>query len=109
MVVEGFYSGRHRSPFYDASAEFADYRPYVPGDEIRSLDWRAYARTDRDYVKLFRKESDRRCHILLDCSRSMAFRENTEETGSEQHLRHWWTKRAPRKVDPRADSAALSK
>src|SRR5438045_2589037 len=39
MVVEGFYTGKHRSPFHDASAEFADYRPYVPGDEIRSLDW----------------------------------------------------------------------
>jgi len=81
MVVEGFYSGRHRSPFYDASAEFADYRPYVPGDEIRALDWRAYARTDRDYIRLFRKETDMRCHILLDTSRSMAFRQ--EEGGGE--------------------------
>ncbi len=75
MVVEGFYSGRHRSPFHDRSAEFSDYRPYVAGDEIRSLDWRAYARTDRDYVKLFRKETDMRCHVLLDTSRSMAFRD----------------------------------
>ncbi len=75
LVVEGFYAGRHRSPFHDASAEFADYRPYVPGDEVRALDWRAYARTDRDYVKQFRKETDLRCHILLDCSRSMAFRD----------------------------------
>jgi uncharacterized protein (DUF58 family) len=73
MVVEGFYAGRHRSPFHDRSAEFSDYRPYVPGDEIRSLDWRAYARTDRDYIKLFRKETDMRCHVLLDTSRSMAF------------------------------------
>jgi uncharacterized protein (DUF58 family) len=79
MVVEGFYSGRHRSPYYDASAEFADYRPYVPGDEIRSLDWRAYARTDRDYIKLFRKETDMRCHVLLDASHSMAFAD--EEAG----------------------------
>jgi uncharacterized protein (DUF58 family) len=75
MVVEGFYVGRHRSPFHDRSAEFSDYRPYVPGDEIRSLDWRAYARTDRDYIKLFRKETDMRCHVLLDTSRSMAFRD----------------------------------
>src|SRR5580693_3097197 len=75
MIVEGFYSGRHRSPYHDLSAEFADYRPYVPGDELRSLDWRAYARTDRDYIKLFRKETDMRCHVLLDTSRSMAFRD----------------------------------
>lgn len=81
IVVEGFYSGRHRSPYYDESAEFADYRPYVPGDEIRSLDWRAYARTDRDYVKLFRKETDMRCHVLLDASHSMAF---GEEEGSSK-------------------------
>jgi uncharacterized protein (DUF58 family) len=76
ILVEGFYSGRHRSPYYDASAEFADYRPYVPGDEIRSLDWRAYARTDRDYVKLFRKSTDMRCHVLLDTSASMGFRDD---------------------------------
>ncbi len=73
-IVEGFYSGRHRSAAHDASAEFADYRPYSPGDDFRSLDWRAYARTDRDYVKLFRKETDMRCHVLLDTSRSMGFR-----------------------------------
>ena len=47
----------------------------MPGDEICSLDWRAYARTDRDYIKLFRKETDMRCHVLLDTSRSMAFRD----------------------------------
>jgi uncharacterized protein (DUF58 family) len=84
VVVEGFYAGRHRSPFHDAAAEFADYRPYVPGDEIRALDWRAYARTDRDYVKLFRKETDMRCHLLLDVSRSMAFSE--EEASGVRRL-----------------------
>src|SRR5258708_7491150 len=49
LIVEGFYQGKHRSPFHDYSAEFADYRPYTPGDEIRSIDWRAYARSDRFY------------------------------------------------------------
>src|SRR5579883_2360445 len=70
IVVEGFYAGRHRSPYHDASAEFADYRPYVPGDDLRSLDCRAEARSDRDYVKLFPKSTDMRCHILRDTSRS---------------------------------------
>jgi uncharacterized protein (DUF58 family) len=88
VVVEGFYAGRHRSPFHDAAAEFADYRPYVPGDEIRALDWRAYARTDRDYVKLFRKETDMRCHLLLDVSRSMAF--SGEDAAADPPRRRWW-------------------
>jgi uncharacterized protein (DUF58 family) len=91
MVVEGFYAGRHRSPFYDAAAEFADYRPYVPGDEIRALDWRACARTDRDYIKLFRKETDMRCHILLDTSRSMAFCDAFRAVpDTKPGVRRWW-------------------
>lgn len=75
IIVEGLYSGQHRSPFYDASAEFADYRPYVAGDEIRALDWRAYARTDRDYVRRFRKETEMCGCLVLDTSRSMNFRD----------------------------------
>jgi uncharacterized protein (DUF58 family) len=73
MVVEGFYAGKHRSPYHDFSAEFADYRSYVPGDEIRALDWKAVARTDRLYVKLFRKETDMSGYLLVDKSASMGF------------------------------------
>lgn len=94
MVVEGFYSGRHRSPFHDLSAEFADYRPYTPGDEIRSLDWRAYARTDRDYIKLFRKETEMRCHVLVDTSRSMAYRAG--DLAPAKPARKWWQSRPRR-------------
>ncbi len=74
LIVEGFYQGKHRSPFYDFSSEFADYRPYTPGDEIRAIDWRAYARTDRYYIKLFRKETDMNCYLLVDTSNSMTYR-----------------------------------
>src|ERR1041385_2802771 len=74
LNVEGFFQGKHRSPYHDFSAEFADYRPYTPGDEIRSIDWRAFARTDRYYIKLFRKETDMNCYLLLDTSNSMAYR-----------------------------------
>jgi uncharacterized protein (DUF58 family) len=73
LVVEGFYAGKHRSPYHDFSAEFADYRPYVQGDEIRAVDWKAVARTDRLYVKLFRKETDMSAYLLVDKSASMAF------------------------------------
>lgn len=79
LVVEGFFNGKHRSPYYDFSSEFADYRPYTPGDEIRAIDWRAFARTDRFYIKLFRKETDMSCTVLVDKSSSMAFRGEGDE------------------------------
>lgn len=114
MVVEGFYSGRHRSPFHDRSAEFSDYRPYVPGDEIRSLDWRAYARTDRDYIKLFRKETDMRCHVLLDTSRSMAFRDEAGLIAQTTPRPTLWDRfrrksNTPAEMVPMPPTAALSK
>lgn len=73
LVVEGFYQGKHRSPYYDFSSEFADYRAYVPGDEIRAIDWHAFARTDRFYIKLYRKETDMNCYLLVDKSNSMGY------------------------------------
>jgi uncharacterized protein (DUF58 family) len=73
LVVEGFLTGRHRSPYHGFSVEYLDHRPYVPGDEIRALDWKVLARTDKYHVKLFEDETNLRATILLDCSRSMAF------------------------------------
>lgn len=72
-VVEGFVSGMHRSPHHGFSTEFADHRPYVPGDELRRLDWRALARTDRYFIKRYEQETNLRCHLLLDASASMAY------------------------------------
>jgi uncharacterized protein (DUF58 family) len=73
QVVEGFLTGRHRSPYHGFSVEYLDHRPYVPGDELRSLDWKILARTDKYHVKLFEDETNLRATILLDCSKSMAF------------------------------------
>jgi uncharacterized protein (DUF58 family) len=73
-VVEGFLSGLHRSPYKGFSVEFAEYRQYLPGDDLSTLDWKVYARTDRHYVKKFEEETNLDCHILLDISRSMAYR-----------------------------------
>ncbi len=75
-VVEGFLSGMHKSPYKGFSVEFADYRPYVPGDDVRHLDWRAYAKTDRLVLKEYEVETNLRTHILLDCSGSMAYPEH---------------------------------
>ena len=72
-VVEGFLSGRHPSPYHGSSVEYADHRPYTMGDEIRSLDWKLLAKTDKYYVKLFQDQTNLRCTILLDISRSMTF------------------------------------
>jgi len=73
VVVEGFSSGLHRSPFHGFSAEFSEYRQYTPGDDPRYLDWRLYARSDRYYVKRFEDETNLRCHLLVDMSRSMGY------------------------------------
>src|SRR5579864_4884468 len=73
VVVEGFLNGLHKSPFHGFSVEFADHREYVPGDDLKYLDWALFARTDHYYVKRFEEETNLRCYLLLDRSASMAF------------------------------------
>jgi uncharacterized protein (DUF58 family) len=73
IVVEGFFSGLHRSPFHGFSVEFSEYRQYTPGDDPRFLDWRLYARTDRYYIKRFEDETNLRCYLLVDMSQSMGY------------------------------------
>jgi uncharacterized protein (DUF58 family) len=73
LVVEGFWNGLHRSPYHGFSAEFTEYRQYSPGDDPRYLDWRVYARSDRYFIKKFEDETNLRCHLLFDRSRSMNY------------------------------------
>jgi uncharacterized protein (DUF58 family) len=73
IVVEGFWNGLHRSPYHGFSVEFTEYRQYTPGDDPRYLDWRLYARSDRYYIKKFEDETNLRCHLLVDNSRSMGY------------------------------------
>jgi uncharacterized protein (DUF58 family) len=73
-IVEGFLTGLHRSPYKGFSVEFAEYRQYLPGDDLSTLDWKIYARSDRHYVKKFEEETNLECHVLLDVSASMAYR-----------------------------------
>ncbi len=72
-TVEGFLAGRHRSPHHGTSVEYSDHRPYSVGDELRMLDWKLLARTDKYYVKLFEDQTNLRCTVMLDVSRSMGF------------------------------------
>src|SRR5438874_13528704 len=73
-IVEGFLSGLHRSPLKGFSVEFAEYRQYMPGDDLSTIDWKVYARSDRYYVKKFEEETNLDCHLMLDVSGSMAYR-----------------------------------
>ncbi len=73
-LVEGAISGQHRSPFHGFNIEFAEYREYTPGDDLRRLDWRAFARSDRHYIKQYEEESNVRVTFVVDASRSMTYR-----------------------------------
>lgn len=73
LVVEGFISGMHRSPFHGFSVEFAEHRPYMPGDPLKNLDWKVLAKSDRYLVKQYTEETNLRCHLLVDLSGSMGF------------------------------------
>jgi uncharacterized protein (DUF58 family) len=73
LVVEGFITGLHRSPYHGFSVEFAEHRQYMPGDDLRHMDWKIYGRTGRHYIKQFEEETNLKSYIVLDASRSMAF------------------------------------
>ena len=73
MVVEGFVAGLHKSPYHGFSVEFAEHRQYMPGDNIRDIDWKVYAKSDRFYIKQYEEETNLKAYLLLDCSASMAY------------------------------------
>ncbi|PIS27477.1 MAG: DUF58 domain-containing protein [Candidatus Marinimicrobia bacterium CG08_land_8_20_14_0_20_45_22] len=74
LVVEGFIIGLHKSPYHGFSVEFAEHRPYMPGDEIKRIDWKLYGKTDRYYIKQYEEETNLKSYILLDKSGSMGYR-----------------------------------
>ena len=73
LVVEGFITGQHRSPYHGFAVEFATHREYAPGDDIRHIDWKVWSKTDRLYIKEYEEETNLRCTILLDVSKSMQY------------------------------------
>jgi len=72
-IVEGFLSGSHRSPYFGQSVEFAQHREYAPGDDLRHVDWKVWARQDRLYIKQFEEDTNLRCNLLVDVSNSMRY------------------------------------
>ncbi len=74
LIVEGYVSGVHRSPYHGFSIEFAEHREYVPGDDLRYVDWKVFGKTDKYYLKQYEEETNLICYLLLDTSESMAYR-----------------------------------
>jgi uncharacterized protein (DUF58 family) len=72
-IVEGFLSGMHRSPYFGQSVEFRQHREYAPGDDLRHVDWKVWARQDRVYVKQYEEDTNLRCTLLVDVSNSMGY------------------------------------
>ena len=83
LIVEGFITGLHRSPYHGFSVEFAEHRAYTPGDELRHVDWKAFAKTDRYYIKQYEEETNLRSYLVLDTSASMHYRRTADLTKLE--------------------------
>ncbi|HEY4309887.1 MAG TPA: DUF58 domain-containing protein [Pirellulales bacterium] len=73
-IVEGYVAGMHRSPYHGFSVEFAEHREYVPGDDLRYVDWKVFAKTDKVYLKQYEEETNLACYLLLDTSESMRYK-----------------------------------
>jgi uncharacterized protein (DUF58 family) len=73
LVVEGFVTGMHKSPFHGFSVEFAEHREYAPGDDLKHIDWKVYGKTDRYYIKQYEEETNLAAHVILDASESMKY------------------------------------
>jgi len=74
LVVEGYLSGMHRSPYHGFSIEFAEHRQYVQGDDVRHIDWKVFGRTNKYYIKQYEEETNMVCVLAVDCSESMTYR-----------------------------------
>ncbi len=83
LIVEGFITGLHKSPYHGFSVEFAEHRPYNPGDELRHVDWKVFAKTDRYYVKQYEEETNLRHYVVLDTSPSMRYQGQSSVTKLE--------------------------
>lgn len=88
MIVEGFVSGMHKSPFHGFSVEFAEHREYVPGDDLRHVDWKVFGKSDRYVVKRYEEETNFACHIVVDCSESMDYASTGTPLSKLEYAKH---------------------
>ncbi len=88
LIVEGFVSGLHRSPYQGFSVEFAEHREYVPGDDLRHVDWKVYGKSDRYYLKQFEEETNFACWLLIDGSESMSYKSDSAAMSKLEYAKH---------------------
>src|ERR1041385_9099518 len=87
-IVEGYVAGLHRSPYRGFSNEFAEHREYVPGDDLRYVDWKVYGKSDRYYLKQFDEETNFACHLLIDSSESMGYQSDKAQFSKFEYAQH---------------------
>jgi len=88
LIVEGYVSGLHRSPYHGFSVEFAEHREYVPGDDLRHVDWKVYGKSDRYYLKQFEEETNFPCWLLIDASGSMGYQSSGAAMSKLEYAKH---------------------
>ncbi|MGE3317577.1 MAG: DUF58 domain-containing protein, partial [Planctomycetaceae bacterium] len=88
LIVEGYVSGLHKSPYQGFSVEFAEHREYVAGDDLRYVDWKVFGKSDRFYLKQFEEETNFACQILLDCSESMNYRSDEAPVSKLEYAKY---------------------
>ncbi|MEX0701586.1 MAG: DUF58 domain-containing protein [Planctomycetales bacterium] len=88
LIVEGYVSGLHKSPFHGYSVEFAEHREYTPGDDIRYVDWKVFGKTDRYFLKQYEEETNFSCWLLLDTSESMTYRSERAPLSKLEYAKH---------------------
>ncbi len=88
LIVEGYVSGLHKSPFQGFSVEFAEHREYVPGDDLRYVDWKVFGKSDRFYLKQYEEETNFACYILLDTSESMQYKSDAAAVSKLEYARY---------------------
>ena len=88
LIVEGYVSGLHRSPYQGFSVEFAEHREYVPGDDLRYVDWKVYGKSDRYYLKRYEEETNFSCYLLIDASESMQYQSDAAAMSKLEYAKH---------------------
>lgn len=88
LIVEGYVSGMHKSPYHGFSVEFAEHREYVPGDDLRYVDWKVFGKSDRIYLKQYDEETNFVCHLLVDTSESMAYKSEKATFSKLEYAQH---------------------
>src|SRR5229473_6963737 len=88
LIVEGYVSGVHKSPYHGFSIEFAEHREYVQGDDLRYVDWKVYGKSDRYYLKQYEEETNFACYFLLDTSESMLYRSESAAVSKLEYAQY---------------------